>query len=433
MNGASQHGERKRHRQRVLARRLTAAAALILILPAAVPRAHAIVRAVASFAAARLPYLPGSSIPLRVNGMTPPYRVTLTGPGSVNAHDYDVPSAPSQSSAMLVAANAESLAARRFTFASPPDPARAFIAVASYDDGIVIHDAASPFDERAVLGIGGAPSDVAIGPSGVLAAGTTDGGTLTIAHLEPWRVRRYDGVLFSDEIAIDAANGAVYATDRDVNGAGALTRIARDGTVKRRILGMTAEGIAVDAKRRRIYVANVNDGTISIVDADTMVELRRVHAVARVFSLALSADGTRLYAVSNQSTGSPFAAAGSVVALDTSGAVPHVIARSAPLDFPVGVALDAAHRRLFVTDERDNVVDVLDARTLRPVHAPLDTCTTPWKPTVDGSTLYVPCARANEIDLFSTIDLRREANAPFPTGGYPLAVAVWHPHARVVR
>jgi hypothetical protein len=41
----------------------------------------------------------------------------------------------------------------------------------------------------------------------------------------------------------------------------------------------------------------------------------------------------------------------------------------------------------------------------------------------------VPCAGADAVDAFDTRTLRRAAHAPFATGGYPLAVAVWHPQS----
>jgi hypothetical protein len=80
-------------------------------------------------------------------------------------------------------------------------------------------------------------------------------------------------------------------------------------------------------------------------------------------------------------------------------------------------------------------VDVLDARTLRRSHAPLHTCTTPWKPALDAQTqrLYIPCAGANAVDVFDTTTLRRIRGAPFRTGSYPLAVALWHPSERALR
>jgi DNA-binding beta-propeller fold protein YncE len=154
---------------------------------------------------------------------------------------------------------------------------------------------------------------------------------------------------------------------------------------------------------------------------------RRFAAVARVFSLALSSDGKRLYAVSNQSTGSPFSAPGCVVTIALDTPTPHVVARSANLTFPIGIALDSSTERLFVTDEEEDAVDVLDARTLHPATPRLATCRTPWKPTIDGRRLYIPCARADAIDVVDLTTLRHVPGAPFATAGYPLAVTVWHP------
>lgn len=412
-------------------RRLFAALLMSVTLGAAPHRGPAH-KAVASLTLPNLPLLPGSVVPIDVQGLAPPYDVDVLGPGRFNAGEYWVPSTV-DGSATVVAAGARALAVRSVTFAPPPNAQHPFIAVATYDDGVVLHDAGSPFAMHAILGVGGAPSDVAIDPAGSIAAAATNGQIAAVATLQPWHVATYSGVPFTDEIAFDTTTHAIYASNRDVNGVGAITRIAPDGTIRQRVIGLTAEGIAVDPHRRRVYVANVNDGTISIVDADSLVEIRRFKAVARVFSLALNTDGTRLYAVSNQSITSPFGAAGSAIAIDVSHDVPHIVARSRPLTFPLGVAVDDMHHHVLVTDEHDDDVYVLDAATLKPSHAPLSTCHTPWKPSIDDGRLYVPCARSNNVDVIDTATLKRAGGAPFTTGGYPLAVAVWHPKPSVVR
>ncbi|MBV8637954.1 MAG: hypothetical protein JO322_07685 [Candidatus Eremiobacteraeota bacterium] len=412
-------------------RRLFAGLLIAFTIGAAPHRAHA-PKAVASFTLPDLPLLPGSVVPVDVDGLAPPYDIDVLGPGRFSAGEYWVPG-DVDGSATVVAAGTNALAMRSVTFAPPPNAQEPFLAVASYDDGVIFHDAAPPFVKHAVLGVGGAPSDVAIDPSGAIAAAATNGTIAAIAKLQPWNVSTYSGVPFTDEVAFDPTTHALYASNRDVNGAGAITRIGADGTIRQRVLGLTAEGIAVDPRRRRIYVANVNDGTISIVDADSLVELRRFNAVPRVFSLALSSDGSRLYAVSNQSITSPFGAAGSALAIDVSHDVPRIVARTRALSFPLGVAVDDLHHHLFVTDEHDDDVYVFDSRTMRPAHAPLTTCRTPWKPLVDGGRLYIPCARSNDVDVIETTSLKRLSGAPFATGGYPLAVAVWHPHSSVVR
>jgi DNA-binding beta-propeller fold protein YncE len=381
--------------------------------------------AAGTIAGAPFPYVTGSIVPLTVAGMRGPVHFSATGDGEIDGNVLRIGAQPGSHSATVIAAAPGALAMRRFRVASPPTQ-HAFIAVASYDDGIVLHAMQPPFAVLGTLGVGGAPADVAIDGNGRIAAADTDGTTATIATIDPWSVQRFNGVAEADELAFDARTHALYLTDRDVDGAGALTRISADGSVARRVLGLTSEGVAVDAARGLVYVANVNDGTVSVVDARTLVERRRFFAVDRVFSLTLSPDGRALYAVSNQSLDSPFGVAGRVVRIDVAGDAHRILARSGPLRFPVAAALDPAQHRLFVTDESADIVDVLDATTLRAQHAPLRTCDVPWKPAVDDDRLYVPCARSDKVDVFDARTLARVHGAPFATGGYPLAVAVRH-------
>jgi DNA-binding beta-propeller fold protein YncE len=381
------------------------------------------------------PYVPGSVIPIRVDGLPAPYRAVLVGPGELlGGGYYDVPDNAPPGSSLLVAGNAAGLAARTIRLGTIPDARRPLLAVVSYDDGIVFHDPRT-FAVRGVLATGGTPSDVAVDRRGRIAAPDTQGTTVTIAGLMPWSVSHVGGIPFGDDVAIDDTTHAIFVTNRDVNGRGALSRIAPNGSVSRVVTGTTAEGIAIDERRQIVYVANVNDGTIAEVDARTMRIVRRIPAVARVFSLALSPDDSHLFAISNQSASSPFAAPGSAIAIDVSQKRPRVVARSSHLTFPIGTVLDAATHTLFVTDESLDLIYVLDARTLHQQRPPIRTCHTPWKPSLDESSqrLYVPCARSNDVDVLDARTMQRISGAPFKTGGYPLAVAIWHPPAKVTQ
>lgn len=411
------------------------AACAMTCLTGSIAAAPRTILASGKLAAVSWPYVPGSVIPIRVEGLPTPYRAALVGPGELlGGGYYDVPDNALPGSSLLVAGNAAGLAARTLRLGTIPDARRPLLAVVSYDDGIVFQDPQT-FAVRGVLATGGTPTDAAIDRSGRIAAPDTQGTTVTIAGLMPWSVSHVGGVPFGDDVAIDDRTHAVFITNRDVNGRGALSRIAPNASVSRVVTGTTAEGIAIDERRQIVYVANVNDGTIAAVDARTMRVVRRIRAVARVFSLALSPDGSRLFAVSNQSASSPFGAPGSAVAIDVSRKHPRIVARSSHLTFPIGTVLDPATHTLFVTDESLDLIYVLDARTLRQERTPVRTCHTPWKPSLDESSqrLYVPCARANEVDAFDARTMRRIAGAPFKTGGYPLAVAIWHPPAKVVR
>jgi DNA-binding beta-propeller fold protein YncE len=403
------------------------AIAAIPALAASVGRTPQGYRAVGTIAATAWPYVAGSIIPVRVDGFPVPYHVALSGAGSLREGGvYVVPDDVVPGTATLIAGNENGLAARSVRVGEPPSAAHAFLAVASYDDGIVFHDAHN-FSVLGVLSTGGTPSDIAIDATGRLAATDTQGSAITIASLRPWGVSRVDGVPLGDELAIDDTTGSIFVTNRELGGNGALTRIASDGRLSHVNTGQTAEGLVIDERRQTVYVANVNDGSVAAVNARSMRVIRRFATVARVFSLALNATGTRLYGISNQSAGSPFAAPGAAVAVDLTRATPRIVARSANLTFPLGAALDSATNTLFVTDESRDVVDVLDARTLRRKHAALPTCRTPWKPTLDpiDNRLYVPCALGNAIDAFDASSLLRISGAPFATGSYPLAVAVW--------
>jgi DNA-binding beta-propeller fold protein YncE len=412
--------------------RLAALAALavagIAAFTATAERPARVHRAAGQIAVSPWPYLPGSVLSIRVDGFAVPYHIAVVGEGSLSdAGTYALNDAAKPGVATLVAGNAHGIASRDVRIGAPPSAESDAIAVASYDDGLVFHNAGS-FSVIGVLAISGAVGDAAFDAHGRVAVADTQGDALTVASLSPWSVSRVAKVPLGDELAIDSRSSNVFVTNRDVGGSGALTRVTPGGNVTTVKTGDTAEGLAIDEARHLVYVANANDGTVAVVDSRSMRVVRRFRAVDRVFSLALSADGKVLYAVSNQSTGSPFGAPGSVVAFAVGTNRPHAIARSKSLTFPIGIALDPKAQTLFVTDESADVIDVLNARTLRERRPPVATCHTPWQPFLDERTheLYVPCARADRVDVLDARSLRRVAGAPFKTGGYPLAVTVWH-------
>ncbi len=377
------------------------------------------------------PYFPGSRLAPTPIGLQPPYAMRAQG-ASIENGDFVIGSATQPFTAALYAGNGSVIAGSTVNVVPAPPPGEPLVAVASYDDGVVLHDA-DTMRELGTIAIGGHPTSVAFEPGGTLAAADTSGDALSLISTQTWGVKRINNVPLADEVIVDVYfdGYAVFASDRSVDGMGALTRITGDGAVKRIVTGDTAEGLALDARRGIVYVGNVNDGTVLAVDARTMQPIRRIATVPRVFGIAVSRDGSTLYAVANQSVQSQFNAAGYVAAFDLRKSGAPRIAHSANLEFPIGVALDQASNRLFVTDEAGNRVYVLDARTLKPAHAPLATCSIPWNPDVDVTgQLLIPCAGSNQIDAFDTRTLRRVVGAPFATGGYPLGISVWRPVPR---
>jgi DNA-binding beta-propeller fold protein YncE len=301
----------------------------------------------------------------------------------------------------------------------PPAPDERVIAVASYFGGVILHDART-FKLIGIIPTPGAPGDVTLGPGGSIYAPMTGGDALLGVRRDPWTLTLTPGVPVGNEV-IAARDGSVYVSNRDVNGKGAVTRIS-GGTVQRVETGVTAEGLALDESAHRLYVGNVNDDTVTELDTRSFSILRRIHAVPRVFGIALDAAHGRLFVVSNQNslmrkTG------GYVATIDLRSG--KIVARSADLPFPIGAAYDPGTAQLFVTDEDTGNVYALDAATLASRRAPLHVCDVPWRPHVEAARhlLYVPCTRANEIVVVDTRTMRQAAGSPFATGRYPLGVA----------
>ena len=367
-------------------------------------------------------YFAGSRVHITTEGVSGRYTLSLLGPGSIDGDTFVAPQLNRGAWTTIVGASSAAVAYAAVRTVPPP-AASHLVAVATYRGGIALHDERT-FANLGNFAIAGAPADVAFLPNGSFVTSDTDGTILTRVDRNPWTIANISGVEAGNEIAVDDA-GNVFVSDRDVQGQGALTRVTPGGAVSRVITGVTAEGIALDNRLHLAYVSNVNDHSVAEVDTQTMRVLRKIAAPERPFGIALDERTRRLYVVSNVSP-SMTPGGGFVAAIALGRPSAPTVARSPHLKFPLGAAFDARTNRLFVTDEAADVVYVLNGTTLRPVRAPLQTCSTPWRPRVSGGRLYVPCAREDRVDVFSIASLTRVRGAPFPTSGYPLSVATWH-------
>lgn len=367
------------------------------------------------------PFISGSRVAVDASGISGTFSISLLGPGSLENHDFIAPQVAQSTTATLIGASRDAVAYSTVRIVPAPARKRALVAVATYDNGIALHDP-NTFALLGYVPIGGAPGDVAFASDGGLLAPATDGNALTRIGRSPWRLSRTLDVPLGNEVAFEARTGDAFVTNRDAGGYGALTRIGRDGSVTRVKTGDTAEGIALDGRAGLAYVGNVNDNTVAVVDTRAMRVVRTLRSVPRTFGIALDDKRARLYVVSNMSPSMP-GAGGRAAAIDLHSG--RIVASSARLQFPLGVAYDALRGRVFVSDEAQDAIYVLDARTLKSAHAALQTCRTPWRPRIAGNRLFVPCARSNQVDVIDLRTLRRVAGAPFATGGFPLGVAIW--------
>lgn len=354
-----------------------------------------------------------------VEGAHGPVVLGLAGPGSVDGTVYAMPAVSSPQTATLVAATPNAFAIAQLQLVPPPLPARRVIAVASYFGGVVLHDALT-FKLIGIIPTPGAPGDVTIGPGGSIYAPMTGGDALLGVRRDPWSLSMTPGVPVGNEV-VAAHDGTVFVSNRDINGKGAVTRVSGAG-IQRVETGVTAEGLALDETTHRLYVGNVNSDTVAEIDTQSFAVVRRIHAVPRVFGIALDAAHARLYVVSNQDS-QMRKAGGYVAAIDLRSG--KIVAQSADLPFPIGAAYDPGTAQLFVTDEDTGNLYALDGMTLASRHAPLHACEVPWRPHMEISShrLFVPCTRANEIVVVDTRTMRQAPGSPFATGRYPLGVA----------
>lgn len=369
------------------------------------------------------PFISGSRLSVGAVGVDGRVAFSVLGPGRVEDGNFIAPQVSEKTATTIIGSAHGAIAIKNVEVVPAPPPSQPLLAVATYHDGIALHDPRT-FRLIGYVPIGGPPGDVAFAADGTLLASDTDGDAIAAIARDPWSMRVTHGVVLGNEIAVDRKTGDIFVTDRDAGGFGALTRVTPQGTVTRVKTGNTAEGLAIDSKREIVYVGNVNDNTVAVVDARSMRIIRHIRSVTRTFGLALDRKLGRLFVVSNTSPSMP-SRGGYVAAIDTNSRRPRIVMRSARMVFPIGAAVDETRGRLFVTDEAKNSVYVLSTRTLRAVHAPLKTCNTPWRPSLANGRLYVPCASADKVDVFDVKTLRRTPGAPFSTGGFPLSVALW--------
>lgn len=405
-------------------RKLTLAVAAAILLLGTAPRRHLAYTGSFKIDLTSGPYISGSRLNVVASGVQGPVAYSVLGAGRIEGSHYVAPVVSKPATVTLIGTARGALAMRRIDIVPAPPPNQPLIAVASYHDGIALHDART-FRLIGFIPMSGAPGDVAFGKNGEIFAPDTDSDVLVSILRGPWTSRELRGVLLGNEVAVDPETGDVFVSNRDAGGFGAVTRISRDGELTRVQTGQIAEGLAIDAERGLAYVGDVNMRTVAQVDARTMRVVRSIPSVERTFGMALDEHADRLFVVSNTSPSMP-SRGGYAAAIDLRSRVPHIVARSSRMVFPLGVAFDQQQGRVFVTDEAANVVYVLSAKTLKSIHAPLATCDTPWRPRVASGRLYVPCANADRVDVFDTRSLHRVHGAPFATGGYPLSVAVWN-------
>jgi sugar lactone lactonase YvrE len=194
--------------------------------------------------------------------------------------------------------------------------------------------------------------------------------------------------------------------------------------------GETPEGIVAEPSGRVFYVTNVNSNELLRFSFDATGKARQTARVAthtRPFGIALDPARKLLFVTDNDTPflsgkrSSPGLETFSLPTLQRIGTPLRTGSKDA---LPIGVAVDSAVGRVFVTNEGDADVIAYALPSLRRL-AVLPTGRFPWTPRVDQSAarLYVPSAADDRVDVFDTRTLRR-AGPPVATCSYPTNLMV---------
>jgi YVTN family beta-propeller protein len=186
------------------------------------------------------------------------------------------------------------------------------------------------------------------------------------------------------------------------------------------------------AADRKIYVANENDGTVSVIDGADFRQIRQIAAGAGAHNVQVAPDGKRVWvtnkgpapadAESRAHSGAghgAMAQAGEVWAIDTE--TDAVVARVRVGRHPAHVVVSADSRWVYVTNGGDNTVSVVDTASLTVV----DTLPTGAYPhgirlSPDGRQAYVANLKGNTISVIDTVS--RKTVDPIAVGRGPAQV-----------
>ena len=344
------------------------------------------------------------------------------------------------SRAFVVASDGSSAGAATVSAVAPPVAGSAVTVVSCYDGGSV--DVRGPLRAGALtLGDQGSASvgDVAAGVAADerarmayvaagdrLAAFDVDDAHVTFSDAVP-------GARFSEAAMV--GDRFVAATDNNAlagqNGVRVFLATAgrRPALIASAPAGETPEGIAVSRDGRTIYVTNVNSNSVMRFSFDGR-RLRLTGSARtghRPFGIALDEIHARLFVADNDTP--TVSGAGSRPGLEAF-AVPSLrrvghIATGSTNALPLGVAVDAARDRVFVTNEGDGDVVAYTASGLRGLGA-VRTGRTPWLPSLDAASgaLYVPNAQDDSIWIVDvrTLDVLVRAE---PTCSYPTSIGIF--------
>jgi YVTN family beta-propeller protein len=321
--------------------------------------------------------------------------------------------------------------------AAPSSPARAErVYVSNEDDGTVTVIDADRAAAIATIAVGKRPRGLALSPDGrvlyVAVSGlpkcpppipeaecaklARDPGADGVAVVDAARLERtrlIGGVSDPERIAVSRDGRRLFVTEEDL-GRVAVLDVACGRLLRAVSVGAEPEGVRVAPNGRWVLATSEQDNTVTIIDANSYAVVGRVAVGRRPRDLALTPDSRFAY-VSGEEDATVYRIA------VPRGTPAERVLQLRPQARPMGVALDAARGRLYVSTGRAGTVAVAALEGLR-LLTEVATGGRPWGIALGagGLRLFSANGPAGDVSIVDTAALA--ATDRVPTGKGPWGV-----------
>jgi hypothetical protein len=379
--------------------------------------------------------------PAGSDAQQPPIHWGLVGPGAIDAVGLYRSADAARTSAVVVASlgAGSSPGSATVTTVDPPARDTPLVIGTCYEDGTVSVNAARDFSLIGAFTVGGRAAGVTVDSSARRAIFAVDAQVVAVDLTSMrWRASAPVGGARFSEVAL-LAGGYVATTDNLAEAGHPGVRIFRVNRFGLPVLvssvaaGETPEGITAADDGRTFFVTNINSNSVMRFSLDQHGVARSTgsaRTATRPFGVAVDPIHHLLFVADNDTatlSGSKANPGLERFSLPEMRRVGDIVSTGSKSSLPLGVAVDPAAARLFVTNEGEEDVAVFSIPTLRHVGT-LQAGLTPWLPYLDRPhhRLYVPSARGDSFDVYDTLALR-PLSLDVPTCAYPTSIAVFNP------
>jgi YVTN family beta-propeller protein len=218
-------------------------------------------------------------------------------------------------------------------------------------------------------------------------------------------------------VDVNSTTNRVYVANRDSNSVSVIDATTNTVIGSPITVGTAPHAVAVNSATNRIYVANTNSGTVTVIDGATNTVIGSPIAVGLApYGIAVNPTTNRIY-VANQTSGTVTVIDGATNA--TTGS-PIAVGLS-----PYGIAVNPVTNRIYVTSTFSNNVRVIDGSTNTVIGSPIAVGSLPYGIAVNPATnrIYVANYTNNTVNV---IDGATNAviGSPLTVGTDPYGIAV---------